>query len=290
MSRIAFFSDDEAGVLCARLACLGMTALPGSVTLGLPGEFVAACPPGAAPVSVSVVARPPDRDDLAAGRPRRSAFDTDESLVVALPLEAARDGGVRARFDVAVAVGGGEAAAARALRMARYVASDTTVDAVAPAWFLPCSGQSELRAKAMLSASGRLALPFATRALPMALPRLTMAARHGLATWEPGAAVMGTGLLLAALVLCVGAEPGARRLEPSDIAERIAGRASAAERALSDRLATLANAYGRLEGSAGGSVPIVGPARRRASHVRPDASAARRRDEVVRASPRLYRA
>ncbi|MEE7492210.1 hypothetical protein [Methylobacterium oryzae] len=187
MARIAFFSDDEAGVLCARLTCLGLTALDGTTTLALPGDVVAASPPIAAPAAVSVVALPARLDALAEGRARRSAFDAADDLVVALPLVASRDRGVRDRFDVAVAVGAGEAAAARALRTARYVASpeDEQVDATAPAWFLPGSGQSELRTKAMLSASGRLRLPFATRALPMALPRLTPADRAGLAAWEP---------------------------------------------------------------------------------------------------------
>lgn len=277
MTRIAFFSDDEAGTICARLVCLGLAALPVSVTLALPAVVE---PQVAPPAGTSVVTLGPDANAFDVERALRPTVRSGDDFVAALPLGLVRDRGVRDQFDAVIAVGDNEASAARALSAARYLASNGTASEYRPTWFLVGPGQSVLRTKARLSASAGPALPFAVRSLPMGLPPLTTADRRDLARWHPEPAVRGTGLLLAALASCIAADPTARGFGAADLAALMEARTLPAERALSDRLVALANAYGAFERAAD---EMRRPARadfgsaRRAADVRTSARPARRR-------------
>ncbi|SFU97708.1 MULTISPECIES: hypothetical protein [unclassified Methylobacterium] len=288
MNRIAFFSDDDAGALCARLVCLGLSALSGPITLALAAS--------AGPDGVSAEA--PEGTSVIALAPNANAFDIERAVclaaprggdfVAALPLGSAADRGLRNQFDVVVTVGSQQASASRALRAARYVATDGVGIglAVRPAWFLAGPRQSELRTKARLSPSSGPCLPFATRALPMALPWLSSEEHRRLAAWEADASLMGTGMILAALALCVAADPEAKRLEAADVAALMTARTLSTERALSDRLVSLATAYAHLDLAADGSgQPSRPPGSngRRAVPVRSAGSPARRPSDGERA-------
>ncbi len=248
VTKIAFFSDDDAGALCGRMLCLGLSALHGDTTLALAGAAPAAGGAGA-PGGTSVVALAPNANAFEVERAARAATTLGGDFVAALPLTSVRDRALRNQFDAVVTVGFQEASASRALRAARYLAAEDAgaFAAAPPAWVLAGPGQSELRTRAQLASAVGPRLPFATRALPMALPWLSPAERRRLAAWEADATVIRTGMLLAALALCVAADPGARRLEAADLATLMAARTLPAELALSDRLVGLANAYEELD-------------------------------------------
>lgn len=267
MARIAFFSDDDAGEHCARLTCSGLAQLDGRTVLVLPDHGAGI---GVAPPEGTAVA------DLAG---RTGAFDVERALqpalrcgadvVAALPLARLGDEAVRLQFDAAIAVGRDHVPAARALRAARYVAVDPRIARdrgrnPVPAWFLAGADQPDLMTKARLSPVQGPRLPFATRSLPMALPRMSAAMLDDLRAWRPDDAVLGTGVLLAALALAVAFDPTATGIDAAVIAAMMAARELPAERRLAGRLVGLAEVYERL----------TDPDIRRS----PDCSAARPRD------------
>ncbi|SFL36710.1 hypothetical protein [Methylobacterium pseudosasicola] len=245
MAKVGFFSDDETGELCARLTCLGLAGTAGSAILAVPEAAVG--PADAAPPrGVSVVGLVPHADGRGLGRLVAETGRSGIDVVAALPLDRLADGAVRCLFDVAVTVGGGQVQAARALRAARYEASPGPGRTPAvPAWFLAGSDQSILATKARLSSAHGPRLPFATRALPMVLPRGTRCGREGLLSWRPGDPVRATAALLAALALAVAADPAAARIEAADLAALMAAGTTPEDRRLAGRLVSLAEAYGR---------------------------------------------
>ena len=250
MPKIAFLADDETATLCARLTCVGLDQIQEKTILALPRRAVdpVRLPPAG---GVSVV-------DLAEGvnaydveRVLLPATRSGDNVVAALPLDRARDDALRLQFDAVIAVGGAPAPAARALRAARYEAAapgdarSESRDSI-PVWFLAGSDQSVLMTKARLSDSARLRLPFATRTLPMLLPRLTPRDREDLEAWRPDDAALGTAVLLAALALAIASDPSATRVEAADLAAMMAAREHPAERTLAERLRGLADVYGRV--------------------------------------------
>lgn len=266
MAKIAFFSDDDAGEHCARLTCLGLAQLDGQTVLVLPGHVEGT---GDAPPEGTAVA------DLAE---RANAFDVERALqpalrcgadvVAALPLARLGDEAVRLQFDAAIAVGRDHVPAARALRAARYVAVDPLGARdrgrdLVPAWFLAGADQPDLMTKARLSPVQGPPLPFATRSLPMALPRLSAAMLDDLRAWRTDDAVLGTGTLLAALALAVASDPTAPGIDAAGIAAMMAARELPAERRLAERLVGLAEVYGRLTDSDGRRTPERSAARSR---------------------------
>jgi len=245
MAKVGFFSDDDTGELCARLTCLGLAGTAGGAILAVPDAAVG--PADAAPPrGVSVVGLEPHADGSGLGRLVSEAGRSGVDVVAAMPLDRLADGPVRNLFDVAITVGGGQVQAARALRAARYEASPGTGRTPAvPAWFLAGSDQSILATKARLSSIHGPRLPFATRALPMVLPRAARCSRDGLLSWQPGDPARATAALLAALALAAAADPAAARIEAADLAALMAAGTTPEDRRLAGRLLALAEAYGR---------------------------------------------
>ncbi|MEE7505152.1 hypothetical protein [Methylobacterium mesophilicum] len=259
MTKIAFFSDDEAGTLCARLTCLGLSQLGGTTVLALQE-----------PAPVAGRATPPDGVSVVTLSDRANGYDVERLLrdtdgrgadvVAALPLAHARDRVVRHQFDAAIAVGREPVPAARALRAAQYVAvdpgeaRDRAYDPI-PVWFLAGADQSILATKARLSPARGPRLPFAARALPMALPRMSPRALGDMHEWRADDAVLGTATLLAALAIAVASDPMAAAIDAAGIATLMAARQLPAERRLAGRLVGLAEAYGRLADDAGPGSP-----------------------------------
>ncbi|MGU3340781.1 hypothetical protein ACLBXJ_22425 [Methylobacterium mesophilicum] len=258
MAKIGFFGDDDAAGLCARMVSIGLAPLNDDTVLALPrGEGEAEDRrPGAEtePGRVTVVRldRYPDAREVGdiCALADRSGID----LVAALPLDELRNGTLRNQFDAVITVGAGHVAGARALRAARYEVLATppaTGQTAVPAWFLAGSDQSILTTKARMSSVNGPRLPFATRSLPMLLPRLN---RHGLCgpvPWGADEPAMATATLLAALVLVVAADPTAARIEAADVAAMMAAGTASWDRRLAVRLRALARSYAR---TAGGNV------------------------------------
>ena len=241
--RIAFFSDDGSGSLCGRMVAHALNRLDGPATLATRDGAWTPDPKGAGP-TIEVVPRTAGLHALEAAMCPSSHAAGD--FVMSMPLDEIGDEALRQRFDVAVAVGGEPAAAARALRAARYDTGDP--GRTAPVWFLALAGQSTLMTKARLAPSQGPRLPYGTRALPMMLPRIGPDAARRLLDDAPDDGILATATLLAALLLAVGANPSAQRLDAADLAVLMAARDMPQECALADRLVGLAVAYGRLAG------------------------------------------
>lgn len=256
MDRIAFFSDDDAGALCARLVSVGLARLGLPVTLALQPRLAQEAAGAGLPAGISVVAFAERANGFDVEQALREASRCGGDVVAALPLGRVDDNALRSQFDAAIAVGSSPAAAARAMRAARYDAGpDGSARAGSrgrvPAWFLARSDQAILATKARLSAIDGPALPFATRTLPAVLPRSLVAGRGCFGDPVPDGVVDGTAVLLAALSLAVAADPWAKRLDAASLAGLMSARTLPAERALSDRLVGLANAYESLLGTVG---------------------------------------
>jgi len=255
MDRIAFFSDDDAGALCAQLVALGLARLGLPLTLALQPRLAREAAGVGLPAEISVVALAERANGFDVEQALREASRSGGDIVAALPLSAAGDIALRRQFDAAITVGSSPAAAARAMRAARYDAgSDGSARAGSrarlPAWFLARSDQAVLATKARLSSVAGPALPFATRTLPAVLPRSLVASRGYFGDAMPDV-VGGTAVLLAALSLAVAADPWARQLDAAGLVGLMSARTLPAERALSDRLVGLANAYESLLGATG---------------------------------------
>lgn len=250
MDRIAFYSDDDAGALCARLASLGLARL-GPVTLALTPRLAERAAGAGLPEGISIVAFAERANGFDVEIALREGSRSGADVVAALPLSRVDDTVLLSQFDVAITVGTSPAAAARAMRAARYDAGAGGPARVGPrgrvpAWFLARSDQAILATKARLSAVDGPALPFATRTLPTLLPRSRTVGGRDLPDTVPNRAVEGTAVLLAALSLAIAADPWARRIDAPALAGLMAARTLPTERALSDRLVGLANAYEML--------------------------------------------
>ncbi|MCJ2054094.1 hypothetical protein [Methylobacterium sp. J-070] len=171
-----------------------------------------------------------------------------------LPLERLEDRDLRATLDVVLTVGQEREAATRALRAARYDAG-TPAGALAggehshavPPWFLPWSGQVDLRTKATLSASRTLRLPFATRTVPFTMPRPDRAGHPVPAGGAMPPTSPRTAVLLASLVTAIAADPHAARIDAGTLGELMAARDFERERRISDRLRALCVEFERLD-------------------------------------------
>lgn len=262
--RIGFFSDDDGASHAAALFGHGLAQTGVRVT-------VVAAPyrsdPGEEAVTTGGV--------LGIGLPHRNnPYDVqclldgpaggDADCAVALPLSAIRDRGTRLQFDAVVSVGRGQPAAARALRAARYDTGRNVPSDVGgpPPWFLVGANQSVVRTQANLSPAHGPALPFAVRSLPTTLPRLSAPEAAALFEGRPDREALRSGILLAALVVAIVSDPHARRIDAGTIAELISARDLPGERATSDRLVGLANAFDRLGQASADEARVTAPTRR----------------------------
>ncbi|MEE7493299.1 hypothetical protein [Methylobacterium oryzae] len=256
MDRIAFFSDDGSAAVCARMVSDGLARLETPVTLALQPHLAQEAAGTGLPPGISIVAFAGRSNGFDVEQALRTASRSGGTVAAALPLSRVDDNVVRGQFDAVITVGASPAAAARAMRAARYDAgSDGSARAGShgrvPAWFLACSDQAILATKARLSAIDGPALPLATRTLPAVLPRALVAGRGYRDGQVPDGVAGGTAVLLAALSLAVAADPWVKRLDAAGLASLMSARTLPAERALSDRLVGLANAYESLLGTAG---------------------------------------
>lgn len=256
--KIGFFSDDIGASHAAALFGHGLARSGGRV---------------------AVVAPPyhsdPDRGSrviggvVGLGSPHRSnpydvqcmlegSVGRDTDCAVALPLSAIREKGICLQFDAVVTVGRDQPAAARALRAARYEAGPNgrAGEGAPPPWFLVGANQSVLRTQANLSPVHGPALPFAVRSLPTMLPRLSATEEAALFEGRPDQEGLRSGILLAALVVALVADPHARRIDAGTIAELISARDLPGDRMTSDRLVGLANAFERLGEAAAETVHV----------------------------------
>jgi len=264
----------------------------GTTILALPGAAIGA---GGArpPQGITIVGAAQGEEALDVARVSALADQAGSVLVAALPLACLADEAVRSRFDAAITVGGGQVPAARAFRAARYDAAAASAGSggrtAVPAWFLAGTDQSILGTKARLSSAHGPRLPFATRVLPMALPRIARLGREDLLSWRHEDPVLATATLLAALALAVASDPSATRIEAADLAAMMAAGTTTAERWLAERLLSLAEAYGRAAGDSDEMHRESAVARSRERRQRPRRSAPAMSVSGADAAPRLVR-
>jgi hypothetical protein len=252
MMRVGVFSDDLGGPLAAIMLAQGFAALGGPVSVAASAPLRLPTFPDDASVASPLMATTLDEGQGAEWLDRTSALGRD--AVVSLDLAALRDATVTERLDVSIVVGKEHPAAARALRAARCEPSR----AAATPWFLAFSNQSVLRTEASLLPTGSIALPYATRALPTALPRLDRTAEDSLLRGGVPTECRRTGIMLAALATAAVAMPEAIRIEPRDLTALMEAAATAQSR-LGRRLLRLAHAFEGL--APGGEAQMARPPR-----------------------------
>ena len=248
--RIGMYSDDRAGLATALLIARGLATLgePVRVLAELPAELPSQTCEN---VSCSGVATTADEILVHAGE---MSSDPYSHLIVVLPLASLAECKSRSLLDAVLTAGRDHPASARAMRVARYETGLPTAVEVAhgnlrtsPAWFVPCSHQVDLRTQATLASTGAVSLPFSTRTVPFMVPRLDMTDLADLVAPNVAATALQTAVLLASIVVAIGADPHARRIEAANLAALMVGRDTERERLISDRLRALAAEFERLD-------------------------------------------
>lgn len=244
------FSDDIAGPAAAILIARGLATLGGPVRVVavLPSSLTGPQREGLALAGAEAVDEADWPTLLAAG------MGGDGDVVIALPLARLSERPLRGALDAVLTIGRDHPASARALRAARFDVGRSaeggqgTGERHAPPWFMPCSHQVDLWTKATLAASPASArLPFATRALPIMLPRFDLDAVTLLAADEPPISALRMAVLTASLAMAITADPHAQHLDAAAMTRLMMARDAESERLVSDRLLELSTVFEDLE-------------------------------------------
>lgn len=239
MLRVGFFSDDVGGHIAAVLLAQGLATLGDPVSLATCFPFGRG-EPGAGAGTSPVQALALDEGSISGGL--QGAMLRGHDIVTSLPLSSIRDTSVAAHLDLRVVVGKEHPAAARALRAARCEPHG----AAAAPWFLAFSNSSVIRTQAGLVQPGRIPLPYSTKMLPTALPRLDWAVEERLYGGGFPEECRRTGILLAALATAAAALPGSMRIDAQDMTDLMSTEATSSERRVAERLLALATAFDRV--------------------------------------------
>lgn len=252
--RIGIFSDDIGASHAAAMVVHGLSAIGRKVGFAAPEFRPGGDLRAASNGLVSTIALP-SRVNAFEVQSLLERFDLrDADRIVSLPLDALRDPAVRIQFDAVLAVGRDLPAAEKAFAAARYGTGETVVQDAPPAWFLACRGQHNLWTRANLRPVRGPRLPFATRVLPAAMPRFAGERAHALLEGRPDIDAVRDGILLAAVVVAVAADPHAGTVDAATVDHLMATRDLAGEREASDLLVALASEYDFLEDAAAGRV------------------------------------